>query len=328
MIQCPACSEHVAEGKFCDRCGFQFESGVPASGPAGAGRDLQKTMIVAAPGLPSSGTAPFAGGWNAPGHSAPGISPIGQGAPGLPPMVLPPPPVAPPMAPPMAPPVAPGAGGGLRQPVFVPMNPPAPPVGEASAPAIPSPSFPSPSFSSPSFPPSVSTPPSFPTSPSVPTPPALPTPAGTPAPSIGGGGFAARPVSPKTIIVTDDLLRQAGLAPLPSGTARLVPKRFGALTNLEIPLEGSVRVGRFDPTSGPVDIDLSQFPGAEHVSRHHATIENIAGGWQVTDAGSANGVYVKSNGQANFSTRITAPAELHDGDELAFGNVVMVFRNR
>jgi pSer/pThr/pTyr-binding forkhead associated (FHA) protein len=121
----------------------------------------------------------------------------------------------------------------------------------------------------------------------------------------------------------------AMLPPLEVGSTRgrLIPRRFGALTDIEIPLQGSLRIGRFDPTSGPVDIDLSQFPGAEHVSRHHATIsQNSNGVWQVSDAGSANGVYVKQNGSATFAPRLSAAHTLADGDEIAFGNIVMVFR--
>ena len=67
-------------------------------------------------------------------------------------------------------------------------------------------------------------------------------------------------------------------------------------------------------------------PGAEHVSRRHAQVYVEGGVWKVKDLGSTNGVFVRRNGEAGFSPRLQEPAELHNGDEIAFGNTVFLFR--
>ncbi len=108
--------------------------------------------------------------------------------------------------------------------------------------------------------------------------------------------------------------------------AHLVFKRFGALTNERIPLQGPrLVVGRFDASTGPVEIDLSGAPGAENISRRHAELF-FEGVWKVRDLGSTNGVFVKRAGEAAYSPRLVEPTELKDGDEIAFGNVIMVFQ--
>ena len=56
-----------------------------------------------------------------------------------------------------------------------------------------------------------------------------------------------------------------------TGAARLGIKKFGAPTGDVIPLQGDhLVVGRFDASTGPVDIDLSGLAGQEHISRRHA----------------------------------------------------------
>jgi pSer/pThr/pTyr-binding forkhead associated (FHA) protein len=105
-------------------------------------------------------------------------------------------------------------------------------------------------------------------------------------------------------------------------------KRMGALTDEEIPLLAErLLVGRFDPETGPVDVDLSSAPGAEHISRQHAELyRDTDGRWLVRDLGSTNGVFVRSSSDAAFGPRITEPRPLTNGDELAFGNTRFVFR--
>lgn len=126
----------------------------------------------------------------------------------------------------------------------------------------------------------------------------------------------------------------ASAEPAPISTANssttpayLLVKRHGAVTSERVPLEGErLIVGRFDPSTGPVDIDVTDLPGAEHISRRHAEIYAEAGVWNVRDLGSTNGVFLKPAGEASYSPRLQSPAELADGDELAFGNVIFVFR--
>ncbi len=127
-------------------------------------------------------------------------------------------------------------------------------------------------------------------------------------------------------------------SPSPGGTAtppppsvvnpRLAPKRYGAVGAEEIPLQGDrLVVGRFDPETGPVDIDLSGTPEAGQLSRHHAELYRESdGGWYVQDLGSTNGVFVKRPGSSTFGPRLSTPTALTPGDEVAFGNARFIFK--
>jgi pSer/pThr/pTyr-binding forkhead associated (FHA) protein len=113
-----------------------------------------------------------------------------------------------------------------------------------------------------------------------------------------------------------------------SKSSRLDVKQFGALTGQSFPLQGrSLIVGRFDPSTGPVDIDVTGMPGAEHLSRRHAEVYSDGPNWMVKDLGSTNGVFVKRAGNDHYEPRLQEPALLHDGDEVAFGNVLFVYRD-
>lgn len=129
--------------------------------------------------------------------------------------------------------------------------------------------------------------------------------------------------------VTQDLGVGETPAASPEGAfrpARLTLKRFGALTSEVIPLQGPrLVVGRFDASTGPVEIDLTGVPGAENISRRHAELYFEGGAWKVRDLGSTNGVFVKRAGEETYSPRLVEPTPLHSGDELAFGNVIAVF---
>ncbi|MDP8923610.1 MAG: FHA domain-containing protein [Chloroflexota bacterium] len=153
-----------------------------------------------------------------------------------------------------------------------------------------------------------------------------PTTTGTPAasgpsPAAGPQAGSAPPA---------DTASTSTAAPTPSGTqqARLVAIRYGAPTGQEIPLLGErLVVGRFDPETGPVDIDLSEIGEAVHVSRQHGELFREADGrWMVRDLGSTNGIFVKGSGDTSFGPRITAPRPLANGDEVTFGNARFVFR--
>ena len=116
-----------------------------------------------------------------------------------------------------------------------------------------------------------------------------------------------------------------GTAP---ANARLLPRQFGALGNNAFPLNGTrLSVGRFDPSTGPVDIDLSGMPGESHVSRRHGEMYLENGKWMVRDLGSTNGIYVRHPGDASFGPRLQSPQELSNGDEIAFGNVMFVYQD-
>jgi hypothetical protein len=109
-------------------------------------------------------------------------------------------------------------------------------------------------------------------------------------------------------------------------SARLVPRDYGASTTETFPLVGDrVSVGRFDSSTGPVDIDLSGMKGEAHISRRHAEFALESGKWVIRDLGSTNGVYLKRVGQTAYGPRITQPEILNDGDEIAFGNTKFLY---
>jgi hypothetical protein len=165
-----------------------------------------------------------------------------------------------------------------------------------------------------------------------------------PASAAGAGaGSAASPSAgaPATGSAADAATSQAGAAPTGAGAeapsagvasgaqqARLVAIRYGAPTGQEIPLLGQrLVVGRFDPETGPVDVDLSELGEAVHVSRQHGELYRDADGrWTVRDLGSTNGIFVKGSADGSFGPRITAPRQLTNGDEVTFGNARFVFR--
>jgi pSer/pThr/pTyr-binding forkhead associated (FHA) protein len=55
------------------------------------------------------------------------------------------------------------------------------------------------------------------------------------------------------------------------------------------------------------------------ISRQHAIIESIGGGYQVTDLNSANGTFIND-------APLTSPARLHVGDLVKFGGTVFRFQ--
>ena len=107
--------------------------------------------------------------------------------------------------------------------------------------------------------------------------------------------------------------------------ARLTLLRSGCDTGIvyEGLSPGSV-VGRFDPDTGPIEVDLGQLPESGYVSRRHAEVSlQSAGQWSIKDLGSSNGTFVKSaDGQFE---RITDEHVLQSGDVIAFGNVQFRF---
>lgn len=81
-------------------------------------------------------------------------------------------------------------------------------------------------------------------------------------------------------------------------------------------------IGRFDPEFGPIEVDLGSIDEAAYISRKHARIEAAEDGYQITDLGSSNGTFVL---RSDFE-KITEPAALADGDEIALGNARFRFR--
>jgi len=105
------------------------------------------------------------------------------------------------------------------------------------------------------------------------------------------------------------------------GTAHLIVKRNGIETDVEFTFGSPCIIGRFDPTVGPIDVDLAALPEGAYVSRKHAKLSLEDGVWKLTDLGSSNGSYVLRGG--DFER--VEEAEVNDGDEIALGNARFVF---
>jgi hypothetical protein len=139
-------------------------------------------------------------------------------------------------------------------------------------------------------------------------------------------------VSANATIISEPAFNSKATMEAPVGNsatiARLIPRNLGAGSNEGYILNSErMVVGRFDPSAGPVDIDLSGGQGENYISRRHAEVYLENGAWLVRDLGSTNGVYVKRAGQAQYSPRIIEPQTLSDGDEVAFGNMKFLFVN-
>lgn len=102
--------------------------------------------------------------------------------------------------------------------------------------------------------------------------------------------------------------------------AKLVLKRSGAETDIEFPLNPPSIAGRFDPSVGPIDVDLGSLPEGSYVSRKHAKFTCEDGVWQIHDLGSSNGTFVLNDDFERVET-----ASLRDGQEIALGNARFVF---
>ena len=109
---------------------------------------------------------------------------------------------------------------------------------------------------------------------------------------------------------------EAAKAPGP----RLVLKRAGQETDTVFEFSVPATIGRFDPTVGPVDVDLGSIEEATYVSRKHAVIVCEDGIYKIRDLGSSNGTYVLRDDFQKVDE-----AELKDGDEVSLGNARLVF---
>lgn len=108
--------------------------------------------------------------------------------------------------------------------------------------------------------------------------------------------------------------------------AHITLRRGGALTKETFRFASGAVIGRFDPDSGPVDVDLAPLPEASYVSRHHAEFRRDAGNekWFVRDMGSSNGTFWRANGAGAFS-RLSGEQEVNAGDEISLGNARFEF---
>ena len=101
---------------------------------------------------------------------------------------------------------------------------------------------------------------------------------------------------------------------------RLVLKRSGQETDIAFPFSAPATIGRFDPSVGPIDVDLGSIEEGSYVSRKHARIVSEDGVYKISDLGSSNGTYILRDDFEKIDE-----AELNDGDEISFGNARFVF---
>lgn len=105
------------------------------------------------------------------------------------------------------------------------------------------------------------------------------------------------------------------------GTPTLTVKRNGVETTEVFPVVSPCVIGRFDPSVGPVDVDLGPLPEAIYVSRKHAKLTETDGVWTITDLQSSNGTWILRDDFEKVDS-----AEITDGTDIALGNAKFVFK--
>ncbi|NEP47078.1 MAG: FHA domain-containing protein [Okeania sp. SIO2H7] len=109
------------------------------------------------------------------------------------------------------------------------------------------------------------------------------------------------------------------------GLAKLIPKQVGApISEFVLDSERAI-AGKFDPNTGPVEIDLSGFYGRENVSAQHAEIYREGEGWKIKDLGSTTGTFIKVFGGSGYQ-KVTEAQTLNSGDEITIGNIRLLFQ--
>ena len=111
------------------------------------------------------------------------------------------------------------------------------------------------------------------------------------------------------------------------GSAKLVSK-YSEYPKSEFELSSSEHtiVGRFDDTTGPVDIDLGDFPNGDTISRNQAEIYFDGNQWKINPISTTNGTFIKKAGETRFGSPLNAPEVLNNGDEIAFAKIRFIFQ--
>ncbi|WP_204103108.1 MULTISPECIES: FHA domain-containing serine/threonine-protein kinase [Spirulina sp. CCY15215] len=111
-----------------------------------------------------------------------------------------------------------------------------------------------------------------------------------------------------------------------TGTARLVYLHPG-FDAFEFEVKGDrAIVGRSDPETGAVDIDLNHFRDRDTISRRHGELYKEGNHWKVRDLDSTNHIYIKRSNQSRFGPKITTPEFVNSGDEISFGKICFLFQ--
>lgn len=107
----------------------------------------------------------------------------------------------------------------------------------------------------------------------------------------------------------------------PRPHAKLIVFRNDEETDEAFDIYPPATIGRFDPTVGPIDVDLGSIPEGTYVSRKHARISFEDDVWRIEDLGSSNGLFIKRDDFERVQS-----VELADGDQIALGNARFVIR--
>lgn len=135
----------------------------------------------------------------------------------------------------------------------------------------------------------------------------------------------ARPVAQsKPASPTPEIAPPTTAAPI---SAKLISKQVNAPTSEFILSSQGNLIGRFDTETGPVDVDLDEFPTSDTVSRQHGYLFYEGGQWKIKDLGSVNGIFIRRTGTGRFSSRIVNPEALNSEDEIAIGKVILRFQH-
>jgi pSer/pThr/pTyr-binding forkhead associated (FHA) protein len=118
--------------------------------------------------------------------------------------------------------------------------------------------------------------------------------------------------------VTDAGAAEQADGGIPLGSLTIL--RNGQETEEVFAFAAPATLGRFDPSVGPIDVDLGNCAEGVYVSRKHARITCEDGVWKIQDLGSSNGTFVLGS---DFER--VEEAEITDGTQIALGNARLVF---
>ncbi|MCH7904935.1 MAG: FHA domain-containing protein [Armatimonadetes bacterium] len=102
---------------------------------------------------------------------------------------------------------------------------------------------------------------------------------------------------------------------------RLILVRNGVETDISFEINPPAVIGRFDPSVGPIEVDLGQVEEGSYVSRKHAKITLEDDVYEIEDLGSSNGTFILRDDFERIEKAVIV-----DGDQIALGNARFNFR--
>jgi len=121
------------------------------------------------------------------------------------------------------------------------------------------------------------------------------------------------------LVLTGDV---ASPRPLPPNASAVLQCPSGAIIALDNFGKSELSIGRFNASTGEYpDVELSQEPNGNTVSRMHALLRRSGSAWYIIPLAEKN---VTELQQQRLSTQVPYP--LRDGDELVLGMLHLIFR--